>query len=192
MQTIADRLGIHPFEVYSVVTFYAFLNEKYHGRFVIRLCRTISADMVGKEAVARQLKTDLGIDFGQTTPDGRFTLEWANCIGMVRPGTGHAGERITCLRMSRRKRYIAILAACEKTSDRIRRRARRITYYDHWQQDDFSHDQSECRTESGTGHGPGGRDQCDPGIGMKGRGGAGFPTGVKWNLAAAAQGEQNT
>jgi NADH:ubiquinone oxidoreductase subunit E len=64
MQTVADRLGIHPVEVYSVVTFYAFLSEKYHGRVVIRLCRTISCDMVGKEAVARQLKNDLGIKFG--------------------------------------------------------------------------------------------------------------------------------
>ena len=36
MQAVADMLGIHPVEVYSVVTFYAFLNEKYHGRFVIR------------------------------------------------------------------------------------------------------------------------------------------------------------
>ena len=38
--------------------------------------------MQGKDRVARQLETDLGIKFGETTPDGRFTLEWANCIGM--------------------------------------------------------------------------------------------------------------
>jgi NADH:ubiquinone oxidoreductase subunit E len=86
MQAIAEKLDIHPVEVYGVVTFYAFLNETYHGRFVIRLCQTISCDMAGKKAVARQLKNDLGIDFGQTTPDGRFTLEWANCIGMCDQG----------------------------------------------------------------------------------------------------------
>ncbi|MBN1885117.1 MAG: NADH-quinone oxidoreductase subunit NuoE [Candidatus Krumholzibacteriota bacterium] len=86
MQAIADMLGIHPVEVYSVVTFYAFLNEKYHGKFVIRLCRTISCDMAGKKAVARQLENDLGIEFGETTEDGRFTLEWANCIGMCDQG----------------------------------------------------------------------------------------------------------
>lgn len=86
MQAIADMMAIHPVEVYSVVTFYAFLNETYHGRFVIRLCRTISCDMAGKNAVARQLENDLGIKFGQTTPDGRFTLEWANCIGMCDQG----------------------------------------------------------------------------------------------------------
>ena len=75
MQTVADRLGIHPVEVYSVVTFYAFLNEKRHGSFVIRLCRTVSCELAGKAAVAQQLRNDLGIEFGETTPDGRFTLE---------------------------------------------------------------------------------------------------------------------
>lgn len=86
MQTIADMLDIHPVEVYSVVTFYAFLNEKYHGRFVIRLCRTISCDMAAMSGVARQLENDLGIRFGEATPDGLFTLEWANCLGMCDQG----------------------------------------------------------------------------------------------------------
>jgi [NiFe] hydrogenase diaphorase moiety large subunit len=86
MQTVADRLGIHPVEVYAVVTFYAFLNERYQGRFVIRLCRTISCHMAEKDAVARQLRTELGIDFGETTADGRFTLEWAHCLGMCDQG----------------------------------------------------------------------------------------------------------
>ena len=82
MQHVADVLGIHPVEVYGLVSFYSFLSDKPHGRFVIRLCRTISCDMAGKAAIARQLENDLGIEFGQTTPDGMFTLEWANCLGM--------------------------------------------------------------------------------------------------------------
>jgi [NiFe] hydrogenase diaphorase moiety large subunit len=86
MQEIADYLDIHPVEVYSVVTFYAFLHETYHGKFVIRLCRTIACDMAGKDRVARQLENDLGITFGETTPDGTFSLEWANCTGMCDQG----------------------------------------------------------------------------------------------------------
>lgn len=86
MQIVADLLDIHPVEVFSVVSFYSFLDERPKGRFVIRLCRTISCDMAGKAAVARQLENDLGIDFGETTPCGRFTLEWANCIGMCDQG----------------------------------------------------------------------------------------------------------
>ncbi len=86
MQVIADILDIHPVEVYGVVSFYSFLYNKPHGRFVISLCRTISCDLAGKERVARQLENDLGIKFGETTPDGKFSLEWANCIGMCDQG----------------------------------------------------------------------------------------------------------
>ncbi|HNX30886.1 MAG TPA: NAD(P)H-dependent oxidoreductase subunit E [Holophaga sp.] len=86
MQVIADQLGIHPVEVYSVVSFYAFLGSQAQGKFIIRLCRTISCDMQGKDRVKRQLENDLGISFGQTTPDGKFSLEWANCMGMCDQG----------------------------------------------------------------------------------------------------------
>jgi NADH:ubiquinone oxidoreductase subunit E len=86
MQQIADALGIHPVEVYGVASFYRFLDTRTRGRFVIRLCRTMPCDMAGKEAVARQLENDLGIAFGETTPDRQFTLEWANCLGMCDQG----------------------------------------------------------------------------------------------------------
>jgi len=82
MQVVADELGIHPAEVYGVVSFYSFLDHEPRGRFVIRLCRTISCEMAGKARVARQLENELGITFGQSTADGRFSLEWASCIGM--------------------------------------------------------------------------------------------------------------
>lgn len=86
MQEVARLLDVHPVEVYSVVTFYAFLQNRELGRFVIRLCRTISCDMAGKERIARQLRNELKVEFGQTTADGRFTLEWANCVGMCDQG----------------------------------------------------------------------------------------------------------
>jgi NADH-quinone oxidoreductase E subunit len=86
MQVIADILDIHPVEVYSVVSFYSFLDEKPKGRFIIRLCRTISCDMKGKDRIARQLENELDISFGETTPDEKFTLEWTNCLGMCDQG----------------------------------------------------------------------------------------------------------
>ena len=86
MQVIADLLDIHPVEVYSVVSFYSFLGEQPQGQFMIRLCRTITCDMAGKSHIARQLENDLGIRFGQTTPDGKFSLCWANCLGMCDQG----------------------------------------------------------------------------------------------------------
>lgn len=86
MQVIADLLDIHPVEVHSVVSFYSFLDEQPQGQFVVRLCRTITCAMAGKEHVARQLENDLGIQFGQTTADGKFSLRWANCLGMCDQG----------------------------------------------------------------------------------------------------------
>lgn len=86
MQVVADCLDIHPVEVFGVVSFYGFLGHKPKGRFIIRLCKTISCEMQGKDRVARQLENDLGIYFGETTADGNFTLEWANCLGMCDQG----------------------------------------------------------------------------------------------------------
>ena len=86
MQVIADALDIHPVEVYGVVSFYSFLNHDARGKFTVRLCQTITCDMAGKDGVARQLENDLGIKFGETTRDGKFTLLWANCLGMCDQG----------------------------------------------------------------------------------------------------------
>ncbi|HHW97233.1 MAG: NADH-quinone oxidoreductase subunit NuoE [Myxococcota bacterium] len=113
MQIVADKLGIHPVEVYSVVSFYSFLEFKPAGRFVIRLCRTIACDMLGKDKVATQLENDLGIEFGETTPDGKFTLEWANCMGMCDQGPALLVNDRVFTRVTPDK-VTQILEACRK------------------------------------------------------------------------------
>lgn len=85
-QEIARLLDIHPVEVFSVVTFYSFLTYKPKGRNVIRLCQTITCDMAGKKAVANAIERELGIKFGDTTKDKKFTLEYVNCLGMCDQG----------------------------------------------------------------------------------------------------------
>ena len=52
-QEVARLLNIHPVEVYSVITFYSFLCSKPKGRNIVRLCRTISCDLAGKEMIER-------------------------------------------------------------------------------------------------------------------------------------------
>ena len=86
MQLIADVLNIHPVEVHAVATFFAFLNPETEGRYVFRLCRTLSCEFEGKDQVARQLEEKLGLAFGETSADGNFSLEWANCLGMCDQG----------------------------------------------------------------------------------------------------------
>lgn len=85
-QEVARLLDIHPVEVYSVISFYSFLNTQPKGRHIVRLCQTITCDMNGKSAVAKAIERELGITFGETTRDNKFTLEYANCLGMCDMG----------------------------------------------------------------------------------------------------------
>jgi [NiFe] hydrogenase diaphorase moiety large subunit len=86
IQILADKLNIFPTDIYSFASFYSFFNFEPKGKYIIRLCKTISCDLAGKDKIANQLTTELGIKFGETTPDGLFSLEWANCIGMCDRG----------------------------------------------------------------------------------------------------------
>lgn len=85
-QEIARVLDIHPVEVYAVISFYSFLHSEPKGRNIVRLCRTIVCDMAGKEKVEKAVERELGIKFGETTHDGRITLEFTNCLGMCDQG----------------------------------------------------------------------------------------------------------
>lgn len=85
-QEVARLLDIHPVEVFSVVSFYSFLNTQPKGRNIVRLCQTITCDMAGKAAIAKALERELGIKFGETTKDNKFTLEFVNCLGMCDQG----------------------------------------------------------------------------------------------------------
>lgn len=114
MQVVTDQLDIHPVEVYSVVSFYAFLDHRPKGKFVIRLCRTISCDMQGKANVARQLESDLGITFGETTSDGKFSLDWAACLGMCDQGPALLVNDVVYTRVTPSMVH-DILETCRKT-----------------------------------------------------------------------------
>ncbi|MFH0881244.1 MAG: NADH-quinone oxidoreductase subunit NuoE [Lentisphaerota bacterium] len=86
MQLIAEHLGMHPVEVYGVASFYLFFHVEPKGHKVIRVCQSICCDIQGKRAVGEALKERLGIDFGQTTYDGEYTLLYTNCMGQCDQG----------------------------------------------------------------------------------------------------------
>jgi len=85
-QEVARLLDIHPVEVFSVISFYSFLNTKPKGRNIVRLCQTMICDMKGKTAIVNAIERELGIKIGETTDDEKFTVEYANCIGMCDQG----------------------------------------------------------------------------------------------------------
>ncbi len=81
-QEIARHLKIQPVEVYSVISFYAFLNSEPKGRNIVRICRTVSCEMKGKVALEKAIERELEIKIGETTKDNKFTVEYANCLGL--------------------------------------------------------------------------------------------------------------
>ena len=79
---IARALGLTRAEVYGVVSFYHDFREQPAGRHVLRLCRAESCKSMGADALADQVRAALGIDWHETTADGRITLEPVFCLGL--------------------------------------------------------------------------------------------------------------
>lgn len=86
MTEIARELDIAAAQVYGTATFYTFLDTKPRGKYVIRLCRTISCSIKEKELVLQEMEDLLKIKLGETTPDKKFSLLETNCMGWCHKG----------------------------------------------------------------------------------------------------------
>jgi NADH-quinone oxidoreductase subunit E len=79
---IAELLGLAPAQVQDTLSFYGFFKQdKPLGRYRIWVCRSLSCAACGGEELLAHLCEKLGIRPGETTPDGRVTLEFAECLG---------------------------------------------------------------------------------------------------------------
>jgi NADH-quinone oxidoreductase subunit E len=78
---IGRVLGIPASDVESVATFYNLIFRRPVGRYVIKVCDSVACFLTGYEEVRDELCKQLGVGFGQTTPDGRFTLLPICCLG---------------------------------------------------------------------------------------------------------------
>jgi len=81
MIEIARELDLPAAEVFGTATFYSFLEYKKMGRYIIRICKTITCSMKGKNQVLMAIEDMLKIGVGETTPDGNFSLLQTNCLG---------------------------------------------------------------------------------------------------------------
>ena len=81
MDYVAKYLGMAPVHVYEVASFYTMYNLKPTGRHKLTLCTCLPCGLQGSLAAADHLREKLGIDFNETTPDGRFTLKEGECMG---------------------------------------------------------------------------------------------------------------
>jgi NADH-quinone oxidoreductase E subunit len=81
IEEAAEFLGLTPAEVYDSVTFYEEFRLKPAGKYVVQICRSISCELCGYHNVSQALQRKLGILPGETTDDGRFTLQELECLG---------------------------------------------------------------------------------------------------------------
>jgi NADH-quinone oxidoreductase subunit E len=86
MVAIAKALDISTADVYGTASFYSFLNTTERGKYAIRVCQTIICDMKRKEDIIDAITELIGIKPGQTSHDGKFTLEYTNCLGWCHKG----------------------------------------------------------------------------------------------------------
>jgi len=80
MREVAEILGLTPAQVLATSSFYTMLKKKPQGEYLVSVCRNISCTHRGARGVLTALQERLGIDVGETTPDGRFSLEAAECL----------------------------------------------------------------------------------------------------------------
>jgi len=81
IEDIAPMLGMTGDELDGVATFYPFIFRKPVGRHIILVCDSVSCWIMGLDGVMDHLRERLGIGFGETTSDGKFTLLPVSCIG---------------------------------------------------------------------------------------------------------------
>ena len=81
MDAVAKYLEMPPVAVYEVATFYSMYNLQPTGKYKITICTCLPCGLQGSLAAADHLREKLGIDFNETSADGRFTLKEGECMG---------------------------------------------------------------------------------------------------------------
>jgi NADH dehydrogenase (ubiquinone) flavoprotein 2 len=81
MAAIGKRLELSPAYVEGVATFYTMYLRRPPGKYLLQVCTTLSCQLCGTGELVEHLRSKLGIDFGETSADGRFTLVDVQCLG---------------------------------------------------------------------------------------------------------------
>ncbi len=82
INVMSREMEIPVADIYNYVTFYAMLSTKPHGKYTIRMCKSAPCHVNGSAAVLRAVEEQLGIKAGETTEDGRFSIETCPCLGL--------------------------------------------------------------------------------------------------------------
>jgi len=86
VMAVADRLGLPSGQVFSVASFYSMISVKPRGKHLVQMCQDAPCHVAGGREVWDALQEALGISFGETSPDGQWTLVAASCLGLCAVG----------------------------------------------------------------------------------------------------------
>jgi [NiFe] hydrogenase diaphorase moiety large subunit len=204
VQTMAAGLGIHAVEIEDMISFYAFFNREPRGRFRIRLSKTPISFMKGAKEVARAFEETLGFSLGETSADGAFTLEWTSDIGMAdqEPAALINGMILTALTPGDVPHIVAALRQLGHDDDLL-------PYPPHAAQTAMVPKATvrsslvkpgpllsglrgrAAGTKAALALQPEGVIKEITDAKLRGRGGAGFPTGMKWRFTRKASGKEH-
>ena len=103
-QMVADYLGMPPIAVHEVTTFYNMYNQRKTGTFKLNVCTNLPCQLRDGAAALQHLEQKLGIQMGETTPDGMFTLQQSECLGACADSPVMlVNDRTMCSFMSNKK-----------------------------------------------------------------------------------------
>ncbi|HEY3449168.1 MAG TPA: NAD(P)H-dependent oxidoreductase subunit E [Myxococcales bacterium] len=185
---VARELNTSRVAVEGVVSFYAFLSKQQKGHAVIRLSECPSCLGAKGHETAEALKKALGIDFGQTTPDGHITLEHTSCVGLCDQGPAGMVNGLLVAGVTPEKVGSLVKAVREKPSalssfapqDNLRKRGPVV----------MAGMESGAAIRKALRMSPANVIAEMKTSKLRGRGGAGFPTGTKWEFARNAAGDK--
>jgi len=205
MGIITKETGTHRVEVEGVVSFYSFLSTKQKGKIVVRLCNDVVDEMQGVKEVADAISEEFGIKFGETTSDGKVTLEYTPCIGMCdqAPAALINETVFTSLNPEKAKTLAKNIKSGKKINeldDALGDGNNADTLVKSMVNNNIRKKGEVIFSQYKSGDGLKKALEKTPleviseikDSGLRGRGGAGFPTGLKWEFTSKAQGENKT
>ncbi|KAF1085436.1 NADH-quinone oxidoreductase subunit E [Sporotomaculum syntrophicum] len=108
----ASTFGVSEAQAYGVATFYSYLSVEKRGKYIIRMCESAPCHVAGAEALIKAFEAALGIVAGETTADGKFTLELTECVGQCQATPVITINNVPYVNMSP-EQVPAVLALCQ-------------------------------------------------------------------------------
>ncbi len=189
MDLLANALGIERAQVQAVTEFYTFFSTEPRGRYDILISDSITDHMLGSREIAAYLFDKLGVQPGQTRPDGQVSVDFTSCTGMCEQGPAGLVNGLTITRLTRER------------VDRIVDLVNAGTPVAQWPREFFRVNDNVHRADlilktdlkrgsalkwSNTRGAASTLEEIEK-SGLRGRGGAGFSTGMKWKFCREAK-----